>query len=166
MKIYQTCGKITIDAATNTKTISPKIMLPNLKHGGRYECTEFYNISNSQFYGVLVVLNVDGEMDIDLREYKTDRIELTQTTPFPLNLHDVKNPLNARDFSNLSTGDKITLICYHDNTFTRTNVDMDVLSDYRHRINDLETGLETNKSLPFQPKIGNGGILTVYGCTF
>lgn len=171
MKIYQSCGELSIDSTTNQKSLNVKTMLPDLKHGGKYEYIEFFNISSKDHYGVLGVLKVNVEANIDLREYQTDKIELTKIGG-PIYLHGFSNFNGGMDFGNLNHGDVVTFICHHDNNFAANNPNDILLKEYQSMLNGTSTGLEfpqnktTIKTMIVQPKIGNGGILTVNGCRF
>ncbi|MDR6967990.1 hypothetical protein J2X31_002004 [Flavobacterium arsenatis] len=173
MKIYQSCGELKIDSSYNEKILTPRVMLPNLKHNGSYEFTGVYNISNGKHYGVLGVLKINGEPNIDLREYKTDKIELTQIGG-DIDLNRFSSFNGGLNFSNLDINKKVTFVCYHDDNFDYNNPDdYAILIYFQKKIDDTDNHLQYEKTkidskmwkIP-DPKIGNGGVLTVDGCRF
>ena len=150
MKTYQSCGKITIEKTAKTAIV--KTMLPELLHNGKYRYIEYYNISNNDYFGILGVLIVDGEANIDLRKYNSangmfqvDMNQIVLTDLLPVN--------GGKDFSRLSESDQVHFMCLHDDDFKATD---EILEKFQQALPKFPDDRE--------PKVGNGGILTFEGC--
>lgn len=154
MKTYQSCGKISIEG--KEKSVIVKTMLPTLKDGGKYKYTGYYNISSEGYFGVLGILMIDGEPNVDLRKYDGVNSKF-QVDALPINLNNLKPLGSGKSFDELKNGDKIHFMCFHDDSNNLSEVDL----------------IKFQKSLPLfpafepddrEPKVGNGGILTFEGC--
>ncbi len=155
MKTYQSCGKISIEG--KNKSVIVKTMLPDLKNGGRYRYVGYYNISNDDYFGVLGILMIDGEPNVDLRKYDAVNSK-HQVDTLPINLNDLRPLAGGKSFDELGNGDKIHFMCFHDDSNNLSEIDL----------------AKFQKSLPLfpafdpdvdrEPKVGNGGILTFEGC--
>lgn len=174
--VYQSCGKLEIDDITNVKKITVKTHLPDLKSGSKYEYTKYYNISTKDYYGILGVLKVTGEANVDMTKYPnaSTTSKLRAVDPNPIYLpYDLK-PFGDNDFSKLTIDDSICFICFHDDEFDINNVNDSILKLYQENLPNCnailinEQNLKGNNpkalGLNFEPMKGNGGILTVNGC--
>ncbi len=176
MRVYQSCGKLEIDLTTNVKKINVKTYLPELKKGGKYEYTKYYNISTKDYYGILGVLVVKDEVNVDMTKYPdantTSKLRVVDGNPIHLP-YDLK-PFGNNDFSNLTIDDTICFICFHDDNFDENNANNAILKHCQGILPNCDTPIQfknINKGMTPQntnekaePMKGNGGILTADGC--
>ena len=140
-------------------------MLPILVNGGTYKYLKYFNISNGKEYGILGVLTIDGEPNIDLRKYTPKDSALTQVDLKAIDLTKFSSYNGGLDFSGVTSSSKINFICFHDNEFLNgtTNIDS-ILKFYQKNLPNILAYKDTLSSLIPEPKVGDGGILTVDGC--
>lgn len=149
---------------------NPKIMLPVLKHGGSYALdSDFYNLSitsgSTTYYVVLGVLRISGETVVNLRNYKTDAIELTTLSHSSFDYTSLADPLNTGiSFSNIGSGDSIHFLCLHDSSFDINNGGAAKLDTIRNKI--VSNISSSNYISMLEPNEGDGGILKASGCSF
>lgn len=153
MKTYQSCGKITINGTEKTAVV--KTMLPALKNGGKYQYMTYYNISNKDYFGILGVLTIQGEPNVDLRKYDSVNSKV-QVDALPINLSSLKPLGNGKDFNELVAGDKIYFMCFHDDSF---NLADGYLTKFQSSLPAFPVFADDK-----EPKVGDGGILTFEGC--
>lgn len=175
-RVYESCGKLELDDLSNAKTFTVKTHLPELKKGGQYQYVNYYNISTKDHYGILAVLVVNGEADIDLSNYPdaatTSKLRVVDAKPIDL-LKDLK-PFGDKDFSNLTKDDKVSFICFHDNDFETNDAELNILKNCQADLPNFDRPvhffLDVKEILPksiekiFEPMRGNGGILTITDC--
>lgn len=154
MKTYQSCGKISSNGTE--KTVIVKTMLPVLKNGGKYKYVKYYNISSKDFYGILGILTIEGEPNIDLRKYDAPNSKV-QVDLLSINLTAFKSLGNGKDFSQLVQGDSIYFMCFHDDSLNLTEID---LTKFQESLPDFPAFDLDDR----EPKVGDGGILTFEGC--
>lgn len=163
LSVYQSCGAILI---TNTqKKLNVFTMLPILKKGGAYQYIKYYNISSPTEYGILGVLVVKNEPNIDLRNYQPKDTILQQVDSNPIDLTKFSSFNGGKDFTNLTNKDIIYFVCFHDDNFlTGNQTSEDILKFYQKNLPNVKP-YEIPKPLsPDIPKVGDGGILTINGC--
>lgn len=162
LKIYQSCGKLTVSGTK--KEIAVQTMLAKLVKGGTYQYIEYYNISNGTDYGILGVLKVNGERNIDLRNYSPKDSTLTIVDSNSIDLKQFRSFNGGKDFSTISDTDTVHFICFHDDAFSGASKD-EILKFYQSNLktgmNYMKNSSEKSKNIP---KVGDGGILTIDGC--
>ncbi|GAB3719148.1 hypothetical protein [Flavobacterium koreense] len=160
MRIYETCGEINLE----NKTMKAYTFLPDLEDMD-YKFERYFNISNDNEYGVFGVLTAKGD-DYDLRVHSTGKRTLVSQ---PIDLEFINSNFATRTFEDIDEDSRIYFFCFHDDNF-----DMKLLSEIKDGEISLEEFLaylraqayneEKFPKLNFvQPKVGNGGILTVDG---
>lgn len=140
-----------------------KPFIPKLAKG-EYQFVGFYNISNQDHYAVLCVLEMVGVRDVNLIEYDPAAVRsYMDITPKSFNLtgDNIETYFGKKDFKNLQSGDKVTVICYHDDDFENTNSNDRVLNYYRENLPYIYVSPDHYTSPEKEPKKGNGGVLTV-----
>ena len=151
MKIYQSCGKINLEM----KTVTVKTLLPELEEG-TYKYVKYYNISNANFYGILGVLLVENGPNKDLsdmdKELNTISVDVN-----PIHLDELKPLSNGRDFADLKPTDTIHFMCFHDDRFTGSEKILAIFQESLPNFPDFD--------MIEEPKVGNGGVLTLQGCS-
>lgn len=176
MRVYQSCGRLEIDETTGVKKINVKTFLPELRDGGTYKYTKYYNISTEDYYGILGVLVVRDEVNVDMTTYpdanNTSKLRVIDGNPIHLP-YDL-NPFGDNDFSKLTIEDTICFICFHDDNFDENNTDNTILKYCQELLPNCDTPIQfmkINKGMTPQntnekaePMKGNGGILTADGC--
>lgn len=169
MKTYESCG--TLDVANKTVTVFT--YLPNLPVNFRY--THFYNISTETYYGIVGILVNEG---VNANFSNTPAVKPV-TPSAVINLSQLDYRFSKIGFSQLTDEDKIAFFCWHDDEFRNDSLGVeevltlkklqDELDNYKlvpikklslaitdEMIPDYEKGDE-------EPKVGNGGVLTVAG---
>lgn len=150
MNTYQSCGKILLN---NSKiTVKIKTNLPVLLKGGNYAYVSYHNISNESMFGLLGVLVVNGEPNLDLNKYNSVN-QLVRVDPNELVLNELRPLGDGKSFDTIQKGDVIHFVCFHDDKFEATD-------------SELMKFQESLPKIPIdrEPKVGNGGILTFEGC--
>lgn len=151
MKTYQSCGKINIE----TKTVEVKTMLPELEEGV-YKYVKYYNISNENYYGILGILLVENGPNDDLSGIDVVLKKIPVDTN-PINLNELEPLENGKTFSNLKSNDSIHFMCFHDDSFNGSEKDLKIFQKSLPQFPDFD--------LIEEPKVGNGGVLTIDGCS-
>lgn len=151
MKTYQSCGKINVE----TKSVEVKTMLPQLEEGV-YKYVKYYNISNPNYYGILGVLIVENGPNNDLTEFEGPMKKI-QVDNKSINLKELKQLENGKDFSNLKSSDVIHFMCFHDDSFYGDEKELKIFQDSLPKFPTFD--------LIEEPKVGNGGVLTFEGCS-
>lgn len=164
MKVYQSCGTISFQKsdAGKEQRATIKTMLPNLKTG-TYRYAEFYNISNEKYFGLLGILVMDGEDNVNLRQYPTTAKNLKSVKNSTVNLLQYK-PVSGegKSFSELKEDDKIHFMCLHDDRFKGDSEDLEYFQANLPNFPALMEAL--SEEINREPKVGDGGILTANGC--
>jgi hypothetical protein len=164
-RVYETCGEFNFKNLTATA----KTTLPNSK-GLICKYVNYYNISTETDYAVFAVM-VDNSGNFDLRKSPDQSVDVL-VAPQPFDLQNIDHKFAVRDFKNLTATDKIYFFCWHDSNFDEEilrclqNQKIEpsaLLTAFQHE-NPIEENLIVSSFLrPLQPKVGNGGILTVNG---
>lgn len=168
-KVYQSCGHLSISSEQKSAVI--ETMLPTAILKELYEYVKFYNISKKSFrkteYGILGVLVIKGDNPNLNRDYSDDN-EATMLNILKnglLNLKsDIDNSFSKVSLNNIKERDRLSFVCFHDTKFEK-NKDI-VLKHYQDHLSNIFRApkLELPDKEEFQPKVGNGGILTAEGC--
>ena len=151
MKTYQSCGKINLD----NKTVNVKTMLPELEQG-TYKYVTYYNISNAKYYGILGILLVENGPNKDLSD-SDKSLQKISVDQHPIHLNELQPLANGRDFTNLNSEDTIHFMCFHDDRFSGSEKVLQIFQENLPNFPDFD--------LIEEPKVGNGGVLTLEGCS-
>ncbi|WP_396144115.1 hypothetical protein [Flavobacterium sp.] len=164
-RVYETCGEFNLKNLTATA----KTTLPDSK-GLICKYVKYYNISTETNYAVFAVM-VDNSGNFDLRQSPDPSIDVI-VAPQPIDLQNIDHKFSRRDFKNLKATDEIYFFCWHDSTFDEgilrflqnQEIEPSALLTAFQNENSIEENLIVRSILrPLQPKVGNGGILTVNG---
>ncbi|WP_286926681.1 hypothetical protein [Flavobacterium sp. UBA4197] len=166
-KVYQSCGHLSISSEQKSAVI--ETMLPTTISKDLYEYIKFYNISKTDSgitsYGILGVLIVKGSSrnNIDLRTLKKTRmINVLKNGRLDLK-NGIDNSFSQVCLSNITEKDRLSFVCFHDTDFEKNK--KIVLEHYQNYLyNIFEAPIPTLPKIIIQPKVGNGGILTIEGC--
>lgn len=165
---YESCGKI--DVAN--KTITVNTYLPD-KPELNFRYIHFYNISSSSHYGVLGILVNDGR-----NTDQSNETPILTTLPGLINLSTIDYIFSKVTFNDLEEQNQIGFICFHDDEFDTKNpgvVEFRILKYWQDKLplyadpraNSLFYTDEEIQKAPDgdgEPKVGNGGVLTITGC--
>lgn len=176
MKAYKPCGEFD---ETNL-TAKVYTYLPTREDiGFRYKC--LINISNEKYYGIVgVLVNNNDNINWSTTKEPMDDI-LVGNSEF--SLRNLNNKFSDESFENVTKNDRIIFFCYHDDKFDCNIGDSEelILKDYQDSMplvwllhsKKFKKAYDANKvidaeSIPViiklrEPKVGNGGILTVDG---
>lgn len=160
MRIYETCGEINLE----NKTMKAYTFLPDLEDMD-YKFERYFNISNDNEYGVIGILTTKGENYNLCKHPNGKKILVSQ----PIDLEFINSNFATRTFEDIDEDSSIYFFCYHDDNF-----DLKMLSEIKDEGISLEEFLARLRAIPcdpeelpnlnfVQPKVGNGGILTVDG---
>ncbi|WP_130733603.1 hypothetical protein [Flavobacterium sp. J27] len=151
MKTYQSCGKINLES----KTVEIKTVLPDLEEG-KYKYVKYYNISNATYFGILGILYVENGPNKDLSEV-VNNLKKVQVDLQPLSLKELAPFNSGKSFSDLKSNDVIHFMCFHDDSFSLSERDLLIFQESLPKFPDFD--------LIEEPKVGNGGVLTMEGCS-
>lgn len=176
MRAYKPCGEF--DETNLTARVFTHLPT-RVDIGFRYKC--FINISDEKYYGIVGIL-VNNNANIDWSQTKEpmDNI-LVENSEFSLS--NLNTKFSEESFDEITKKDRIIFFCYHDDKFDCNIGDSEelILKDYQDSMSlvwlmhskKFKKALDANKvidteSIPSmiklrQPKVGNGGILTVDG---
>lgn len=172
MKTYESCG--TLDAAN--KTVTAYTFLPN-KPELNFRYIHFFNISTSSHYGVMGIFVHDGT-NVD---WSTEKNPVKTVIPGFIDLEKVDDTFSKIKFDDLTEDDEVVFICFHDDEFNTTNLGVEeviALQNWQKmlplfgkprkgsliEIEQKIASLRKEGKVEGEPKVGNGGILTVTGC--
>jgi len=168
-KVYQSCGHLSISSEQKSAVI--ETMLPTTIPKELYEYVKFYNISKTDSgitsYGILGVLMIKGDdpcLNMDYTYFeKVAMLNILKKGLLDLK-SDIDNSFSQVCMSNITEKDRLSFVCFHDTKFEK-NKDI-VLKHYQNHLSNIFRApkLELPDKEEFQPKVGNGGILTAEGC--